>query len=133
MRIKRRSWDLRESGIHLELVSDLCLEIGKRTSFVCNSKNAETVSLTWLFRRVGYRLAKGETLEEILSSMDGVSEGVSTALALEQLLKKKVSPKVFDFKFPIISGVSSIVKGKLSPKIGLKILMQYPIKDENRD
>lgn len=53
------------------------------------------------------RLAKGERLKDILDSIDGVSEGVYTAIALEQLIKTKVRPSVFDFKFPIISGVLS--------------------------
>jgi glycerol-3-phosphate dehydrogenase len=83
-------------------------------------------------RRFGYRLAKGETMEEILESMDGVSEGVSTALALEQMIKTKIRPNVFDFKFPIISGVAQIIKGNITPKFGLNLLMRYPIRDENR-
>jgi hypothetical protein len=37
-----------------------------------------------------------------------------------------------DFKFPIISGVAAILKGKITPRIGLKFLMQYPVRDENR-
>jgi glycerol-3-phosphate dehydrogenase len=84
-------------------------------------------------RRVGYRLAKGETLEDVLQSMDGVSEGVFTALALEQMIKSKMlKPNVFDFKFPIISGVAQIIKGNITPKFGLNLLMRYPIRDENR-
>ena len=54
------------------------------------------------------RLARGERLKDILDSIDGVSEGVFTAIALEQLIKTKVRPSVFDFKFPIISGVSTL-------------------------
>lgn len=83
-------------------------------------------------RKVGYRLAKGERLEEILASMDGVSEGVSTVLALEQAIKAKVRPTVFDFKFPIISGVAQIIKGNITPRFGLNLLMRYPVRDENR-
>lgn len=84
-------------------------------------------------RRLGYRLAKGESLEDILQNMDGVSEGVFTALALEQMIKTKMSrPNRFDFKFPIISGVAQILKGSITPKFGLNLLMRYPIRDENR-
>ena len=61
-------------------------------------------------RKVGYRLAKGEKLKDILESMDGVSEGVFTAIALEQLIKTKVRPDVFHFKFPIISGVIHLAR-----------------------
>jgi len=83
-------------------------------------------------RQVGIRLARGESLEDILSSIDGVSEGVCTALALQQLVKTKVRPDVIDFKFPIISGVSSIMQGNITPTFGMMKLMQYPIRDENR-
>lgn len=82
-------------------------------------------------RKVGYRLAKGERLEDILASSDGVSEGVYTVLALEQLIKTKVRPNVYEFKFPIISGVAQIVKGNITPRFGLNLLMRYPIRDEN--
>ena len=58
--------------------------------------------------------------------------GVATALALEQLVRTRIRPEIIDFKFPIISGVAAILKGKITPKIGLKFLMQYPIRDENR-
>ena len=83
-------------------------------------------------RQVGIRLARGEALDDVLGSIDGVSEGVFTALALEQLIKTKVRPTVFDFKFPIISGVASIIKGNTTPRFGLSLLMQYPVRDENR-
>jgi glycerol-3-phosphate dehydrogenase len=81
---------------------------------------------------VGIRLAKGESLDDILQSIDGVSEGVFTALALEQLIRTKVRPQVIEFKFPIISGVASIIKGNITPRFGLSLLMQYPVRDENR-
>ncbi|KAJ1395088.1 6-phosphogluconate dehydrogenase, partial [Ochromonadaceae sp. CCMP2298] len=83
-------------------------------------------------RQVGYRLAKGEALQDILDTLDGVSEGVNTVLALEQLLKTKVRANVFEFKFPIIAGVAQIIKGNISPRFGLNLLMRYPVRDENR-
>jgi glycerol-3-phosphate dehydrogenase len=82
-------------------------------------------------RQVGIRLAKGEKLDDILKTLDGVSEGVLTSLALEQLIKTKVRPAVCEMKFPIISGVSSIIKGNITPEFGLRLLMQYPLRDEN--
>ena len=85
-----------------------------------------------IHRQVGYRLAKNEKLEDVLNSVDGVSEGVYTALALHELIKTKVKPENIDFKFPIISGVASILQGYMTPEIGMKRLMRYPIKDENR-
>ena len=78
------------------------------------------------------RLARGESLDEVLGSMEGISEGVNTAIALQQLIKTKVRPEIVDFKFPIISGVASIVQGHMTPRYGMMKLMQYPVRDENR-
>jgi len=69
-------------------------------------------------------------LEDILSTVEGVSEGVYTALALENLVKTKVRPTVVEMKFPIISGVASILKGNMTPRSGLALLMSYPLRDE---
>lgn len=82
-------------------------------------------------RQVGIRLGKGEKLEDILNTVDGVSEGVYTSLALEQLIKTKVRSTIVEMKFPIILGVASIVKGNMTPRSGLELLMQFPIRDEN--
>lgn len=82
-------------------------------------------------RQVGFRLARGESLDEILATSD-TAEGVSTVLALEQLLMTKVEARVLDFKYPIISGVASVIKGNITPKFGLKLLMDYPVKNENK-
>jgi hypothetical protein len=51
---------------------------------------ALTPTFRTLLSQVGFRLAQGEALEDILASSDGVSEGVGTVIALEQLLKSKV-------------------------------------------
>lgn len=85
-----------------------------------------------LYRQVGFRLARNEKLEDVLKSVDGVSEGVYTALALHQLIKTKVKPQLIDFKFPIISGVANILQGHMSPEYGMMRLMEYPVRDENR-
>ena len=49
-------------------------------------------------RQVGYRLGKGETLEEILDSMSEVAEGVATARALTQLVDARVKGYRKDLK-----------------------------------
>jgi glycerol-3-phosphate dehydrogenase (NAD+) len=74
-------------------------------------------------RKVGYRLARGEKLEDILDSSDGVSEGVGTVIALEQLLKSKIRPNVFEFKFPIIAVVEQIIKGNINQMFGMKVII----------
>jgi glycerol-3-phosphate dehydrogenase len=81
-------------------------------------------------RQVGVRLAKGECLEHIIATSD-TTEGVATALALQKLLMTKVDPRIVDFKFPIISGVTAILNGHLTPSEGLTSLMRYPVRDEN--
>jgi glycerol-3-phosphate dehydrogenase len=81
-------------------------------------------------RQVGVRLAKGESLEHIIATSD-TTEGVATALALQKLLMTKVDPRIVDFKFPIISGVTAILNGFLTPSEGLTFLMRYPVRDEN--
>lgn len=90
------------------------------------------ITLCSCFRRVGYRLAKGESLSAILGSMDGVSEGVSTVLALEELIKRRVRPNIYEFKFPIMASIAQIIRGNITPELGLNVLMRYPIRDESR-
>jgi glycerol-3-phosphate dehydrogenase len=77
-------------------------------------------------RQVGYRLSRGETLDEILTSLGGVSEGINTAIALEQFLSSKHRRNYYEFKFPIFSRIGKIVEGKLSPRQGLEELMKLP-------
>ncbi|RYH03693.1 hypothetical protein EON65_47205 [archaeon] len=77
-------------------------------------------------------MAKGESLSSILDSLDGVSEGVYTALALEKMIKSKVRSDIVDFKYPIITGVGHILRGNITPRFGLQLLMRYPLIDENR-
>lgn len=91
-----------------------------------------SVPLSYINRQVGVRLAQGESLPDILATSD-TTEGVATTLALQQLLMTKIDPRILDFKFPIISGVAAILKGHITPSIGLKLLMQYPVRDENRE
>lgn len=84
-------------------------------------------------RQVGYRLAKGEPLNHILDTLGGVSEGVNTVLALETLIKTRVKENIYNFKFPIFAGVAKIVRGQLTPQLGLEVLMRYPIYMEDID
>lgn len=88
-------------------------------------------TITKVCSKVGYRLAKGEKLDDILGTIDGVSEGVYTVLALDQLIRSKVRNNVYDFKFPILSGVAKIIQGSFSPSHGLELLMKYPLYAEN--
>ena len=82
-------------------------------------------------RMVGYRLGKGESLDEILASMSQVAEGVDTARSLVQLVNARVKGYRKDLKYPILYGVAAILDGEISPREGLVLLMEkYPLRLE---
>lgn len=66
--------------------------------------------------RVGFSLAKGKNLDDILVELGEVAEGVFTTEAILELSKKH------DIYTPIASEVALILKGK-SPKLSLKDLL----------
>ncbi len=82
--------------------------------------------------QVGFRLAKGESLNDILATSDGVSEGVSTVLALEQMIKSKIHSSEFNIKFPVIATIARVVKGKLSPQLGMQIIVRFPLLQDEK-
>ena len=84
-------------------------------------------------RAFGYRLGKGETMEEILASTSEVAEGVETSKALVNLIKKKCKGYRLDLKYPILFGVADILEGKTTPMEGLQGLMSMPMQMENFD
>ncbi|CAN0546357.1 unnamed protein product [Laminaria digitata] len=55
-------------------------------------------------RNFGIRLGKGESMEEILASSTEVAEGVDTALALADLIRKTDRSYRIDLKYAIIFG-----------------------------
>jgi glycerol-3-phosphate dehydrogenase (NAD+) len=84
-------------------------------------------------RKFGYRLGKGETMEEILASSTEVAEGVATSIALVNFIKIKCKGYRLDLKYPILFGVASILEGKLTPLEGMKGIMNMPFSMENFD
>lgn len=84
-------------------------------------------------RSFGFRLGKGETMEEILASTTEVAEGVDTSIALVNLIKAKCKGYRMDLKYPILFGVAAILQGKQTPKEGLEGLMRMPFIMENFD
>jgi glycerol-3-phosphate dehydrogenase len=84
-------------------------------------------------RKFGYRLGKGETMQEILASTTEVAEGVDTAIALVNFIKTNVKGYRMDLKFPILFGVAAILQGTLTPLEGLKGIMNMPFLMENYD
>ena len=84
-------------------------------------------------RKLGYRLGKGETPEEILRDATEVAEGVDTSIALVKMIKERCKGYRLDLKYPILFGVADIIEGNMKPLEGLQGLMNFPTKMENYD
>jgi len=70
---------------------------------------------------VGYRLAKGETLSQILRTMEEVAEGVNTI---------QVTKKLSDFykvRAPITHALYDVLFQKITVDDALQHLMKYPM------
>ncbi|KAG5402312.1 hypothetical protein IGI04_016919 [Brassica rapa subsp. trilocularis] len=75
-------------------------------------------------RTVGVRLGSGETLDEILSSMNQVAEGVATAGAVIALAQK------YNVKLPVLTAVAKIIDNELTPTKAVLELMSLPQVEE---
>lgn len=75
-------------------------------------------------RTVGYRLGKGESLDQILSDMNAVAEGVKTAEAVHALASRH------GVEMPIAEQVYGIVHEGLAPSEALRALMLRDPKPE---
>ncbi|OEL15823.1 Glycerol-3-phosphate dehydrogenase [NAD(+)], chloroplastic [Dichanthelium oligosanthes] len=71
-------------------------------------------------RNVGLRLGSGEKLDQIMSSMNQVAEGVSTAGAVIALAQK------YNVKMPVLTAVARIIDNELTPKKAVMELMNLP-------
>jgi glycerol-3-phosphate dehydrogenase (NAD(P)+) len=76
-------------------------------------------------RTVGYRLGQGEPLDEILSTMTAVAEGVKTAEAVYQLASR------YGVEMPIAEQVYAIVHEDRSPADAVRTLMLRDPKPED--
>lgn len=74
--------------------------------------------------QVGYRLGRGEPLEEILASMQMVAEGVKTSQAVYRLAQR------LGVEMPIVEAVYRILYTGLSLKEAIRKLMARELKDE---
>ncbi|XP_038893107.1 glycerol-3-phosphate dehydrogenase [NAD(+)] 2, chloroplastic isoform X2 [Benincasa hispida] len=75
-------------------------------------------------RTVGVRLGSGENLDDILSSMNQVAEGVSTAGAVIALAQK------YNVKMPVLTAVARIIDNELTPQKAVLELMGLPQVEE---
>lgn len=69
---------------------------------------------------VGYRIAKGESLQEILDSMDEVAEGVNT------LRVAKCLSNYLGFRAPLTETAYKVAQGQMSVQEGIDYLMKFP-------
>ena len=73
---------------------------------------------------VGLRLGKGESLEEITSSMSMIAEGVKTTLSVEALARRE------GLEMPISESVHAILYEGLHPREAVRNLMTRELKEE---
>jgi glycerol-3-phosphate dehydrogenase (NAD(P)+) len=80
----------------------------------CNSSLSRNFS-------VGYRIARGETLKEILESTDEVAEGINTVR-----IAKKCADH-YKVRAPITNTLHQVLFEDLTMKQALNYLMRYPL------
>ena len=73
---------------------------------------------------VGYRLSKGEPLEEIMKSMEEVAEGVKTINIVKQLAES------YNVKAPITMALFKIMHGDMTIQEAHSYLMSFPFRAE---
>jgi glycerol-3-phosphate dehydrogenase (NAD(P)+) len=74
--------------------------------------------------RVGYELAKGQSLEDITRGLGGTAEGVTTTEAVCELSKR------LEIELPIAEQVEATLKCKTTPKGAIMTLMTRPLSSE---
>jgi glycerol-3-phosphate dehydrogenase (NAD(P)+) len=74
--------------------------------------------------QVGYRLAQGQTLEQILAELEGTAEGINTTEVLIQIAEKQQIP------VPIALEVHRLLGGETTPIQAVQALMERQLKAE---
>jgi glycerol-3-phosphate dehydrogenase (NAD(P)+) len=99
----------RETFRGLSGIGDLML-----TCFSAQSRN----------HQVGFRLGRGETLDQISASMTMVAEGVPTAASAQACASR------LGVETPIIDEVEALLYGRKTPSQAMKSLMSRGLKAE---
>lgn len=73
---------------------------------------------------VGYRLAKGELLDDIIKSMEEVAEGVNTIKIIDRLAES------YNIRVPITETLHNIIKGEMSVQEAYTYFMKFPFRSE---
>ncbi len=71
-------------------------------------------------RTVGVRLGRGESIHQILGSMNQVAEGVTTASVVVTLARK------YRVQLPVLTAVAQVLDGNLSPEQAVADIMLLP-------
>jgi glycerol-3-phosphate dehydrogenase (NAD(P)+) len=74
--------------------------------------------------QVGYGLAQGKSLEQILEELEGTAEGVNTTNVLVKLANQEAIP------VPIARQVYRLIHGKSTPQEAVQALMERDLKSE---
>jgi glycerol-3-phosphate dehydrogenase (NAD(P)+) len=77
--------------------------------------------------QVGYGLARGKSLEQILTEIEGTAEGINTTEVLIQIAERE---RIY---VPISLQVYRLLKGEITPQAALQNLMQGDLKAEFGD
>ncbi len=77
--------------------------------------------------QVGYQLAQGKPLSEILAGLTGTAEGVNTTNVLIQLANREGIP------IPIARQVHRLLNGRMTPQEAVETLMERDLKPEACD
>lgn len=75
-------------------------------------------------RTFGFKLAQGETVENILKTSKGVVEGLPTLDVIHEYAQEH------GIDMPIVRVIHSVVHGKITMKEAQEILMRRPLKNE---
>lgn len=73
---------------------------------------------------VGYRLAMGESMEEIADSMEEVAEGVNTIKIIKKLADN------YNIRCPITETLYKIIHGKMTVEQSHAYFMKFPYRSE---
>jgi glycerol-3-phosphate dehydrogenase (NAD(P)+) len=77
--------------------------------------------------QVGYGLARGKSLEQILAEIEGTAEGINTTEVLMQIAERQ---RIY---VPISLQVYRLLKGEITSQVALQNLMQGDLKAEFSD
>ncbi|MDX2249449.1 MAG: NAD(P)H-dependent glycerol-3-phosphate dehydrogenase [Bacteroidia bacterium] len=73
---------------------------------------------------VGFRLAKGETLDQILESMEEVAEGIKTVCVVKALAAN------YKFSAPITQTLYKTLFEDMDLQHGMRLLMEFPFRED---